>query len=254
MGAVTVSAPVFPEAGRPDEANPIRRTRPPCGRTTGSGERIERSGRPYAGIAWDFNALFRKLSASGTTPGDLDAIYIDFEVYPHKPSYARRLAICKYVIGNLVPHCGLNASITRPKREIVGKSPTRLRHSATVGAGCGHWMNPAKRAPHEAVNRLQLYDAEGSSWHNLWIGHQPAQTDRLRRAPRPEEKAEGPRRRGGWGGDDRTADAGAKMRKAGTRRSGLLRSHAPAGRPEKTGAGEGIRTLDPNLGKVVLYP
>ena len=24
--------------------------------------------------------------------------------------------------------------------------------------------------------------------------------------------------------------------------------------PEKTGAGEGIRTLDPNLGKVVLYP
>ncbi len=23
---------------------------------------------------------------------------------------------------------------------------------------------------------------------------------------------------------------------------------------EKTGAGEGIRTLDPNLGKVVLYP
>ena len=25
-------------------------------------------------------------------------------------------------------------------------------------------------------------------------------------------------------------------------------------RLEKTGAGEGIRTLDPNLGKVVLYP
>ena len=25
-------------------------------------------------------------------------------------------------------------------------------------------------------------------------------------------------------------------------------------RGEKTGAGEGIRTLDPNLGKVVLYP
>jgi hypothetical protein len=24
--------------------------------------------------------------------------------------------------------------------------------------------------------------------------------------------------------------------------------------PGKTGAGEGIRTLDPNLGKVVLYP
>ena len=24
--------------------------------------------------------------------------------------------------------------------------------------------------------------------------------------------------------------------------------------PENTGAGEGIRTLDPNLGKVVLYP
>ena len=24
--------------------------------------------------------------------------------------------------------------------------------------------------------------------------------------------------------------------------------------PRKTGAGEGIRTLDPNLGKVVLYP
>ena len=35
---------------------------------------------------------------------------------------------------------------------------------------------------------------------------------------------------------------------------------APQGRSkhliyrEKTGAGEGIRTLDPNLGKVVLYP
>jgi hypothetical protein len=26
------------------------------------------------------------------------------------------------------------------------------------------------------------------------------------------------------------------------------------GFPKKTGAGEGIRTLDPNLGKVVLYP
>ena len=25
-------------------------------------------------------------------------------------------------------------------------------------------------------------------------------------------------------------------------------------KPRKTGAGEGIRTLDPNLGKVVLYP
>jgi hypothetical protein len=25
-------------------------------------------------------------------------------------------------------------------------------------------------------------------------------------------------------------------------------------KPLKTGAGEGIRTLDPNLGKVVLYP
>ncbi len=44
------------------------------------------------------------------------------------------------------------------------------------------------------------------------------------------------------------------MRKAGTRRSGLLRSHAPVQRPEENGAGEGIRTLDPNLGKVVLYP
>ncbi len=27
-----------------------------------------------------------------------------------------------------------------------------------------------------------------------------------------------------------------------------------SGKPRKTGAGEGIRTLDPNLGKVVLYP
>jgi hypothetical protein len=26
------------------------------------------------------------------------------------------------------------------------------------------------------------------------------------------------------------------------------------GGPEHTGAGKGIRTLDPNLGKVVLYP
>jgi hypothetical protein len=25
-------------------------------------------------------------------------------------------------------------------------------------------------------------------------------------------------------------------------------------KPRKTGAGEGIRTLDPDLGKVVLYP
>ena len=46
----------------------------------------------------------------------------------------------------------------------------------------------------------------------------------------------------------------AKMRKAGTRRSGLLKSHTFDNTPKETGAGEGIRTLDPNLGKVVLYP
>lgn len=34
--------------------------------------------------------------------------------------------------------------------------------------------------------------------------------------------------------------------------SGALRSFRH--RPEVFGAGEGIRTLDPNLGKVVLYP
>jgi hypothetical protein len=28
----------------------------------------------------------------------------------------------------------------------------------------------------------------------------------------------------------------------------------PPVKPRKTGAGEGIRTLDPDLGKVVLYP
>ena len=32
----------------------------------------------------------------------------------------------------------------------------------------------------------------------------------------------------------------------------VLEGPDPSGR--KTGAGEGIRTLDPNLGKVVLYP
>ena len=30
--------------------------------------------------------------------------------------------------------------------------------------------------------------------------------------------------------------------------------HAAEGRQKCSGAGEGIRTLDPNLGKVVLYP
>ena len=30
--------------------------------------------------------------------------------------------------------------------------------------------------------------------------------------------------------------------------------HISCAEQEKTGAGKGIRTLDPNLGKVVLYP
>jgi hypothetical protein len=33
-----------------------------------------------------------------------------------------------------------------------------------------------------------------------------------------------------------------------------LLTNAPQGVREQTGAGEGIRTLDPDLGKVVLYP
>ena len=33
-----------------------------------------------------------------------------------------------------------------------------------------------------------------------------------------------------------------------------LRSHMLLNNMRKNGAGEGIRTLDPNLGKVVLYP
>ena len=32
------------------------------------------------------------------------------------------------------------------------------------------------------------------------------------------------------------------------------RMSGPATAPPNSGAGEGIRTLDPNLGKVVLYP
>ncbi len=32
------------------------------------------------------------------------------------------------------------------------------------------------------------------------------------------------------------------------------RGFSTLGFPEETGAGEAIRTLDPNLGKVVLYP
>ncbi len=38
------------------------------------------------------------------------------------------------------------------------------------------------------------------------------------------------------------------------RQSRLDRSRVSGTDIEKTGAGEGIRTLDPNLGKVVLYP
>ena len=34
----------------------------------------------------------------------------------------------------------------------------------------------------------------------------------------------------------------------------VLVSETTAGKPLVSGAGEGIRTLDPNLGKVVLYP
>jgi hypothetical protein len=36
--------------------------------------------------------------------------------------------------------------------------------------------------------------------------------------------------------------------------SGMLCNPCVRNGPNKTGAGEGIRTLDPNLGKVVLYP
>ena len=34
----------------------------------------------------------------------------------------------------------------------------------------------------------------------------------------------------------------------------LAKANQPVDFPRKSGAGEGIRTLDPNLGKVVLYP
>ena len=40
----------------------------------------------------------------------------------------------------------------------------------------------------------------------------------------------------------------------GTVRSFWLRQGLVSSVGKKTGAGEGIRTLDPNLGKVVLYP
>jgi hypothetical protein len=43
-----------------------------------------------------------------------------------------------------------------------------------------------------------------------------------------------------------------RPREAGTLAREMLRSRRFFGR--KFGAGEGIRTLDPNLGKVVLYP
>ncbi len=44
---------------------------------------------------------------------------------------------------------------------------------------------------------------------------------------------------------------------ASCRHPGLVLARAAAGKPAAIaviGAGEGIRTLDPNLGKVVLYP
>ena len=41
------------------------------------------------------------------------------------------------------------------------------------------------------------------------------------------------------------------MSRARSTLSGLLERHVQIG---SFGAGEGIRTLDPNLGKVVLYP
>ena len=39
-----------------------------------------------------------------------------------------------------------------------------------------------------------------------------------------------------------------------TTKAAKLRPHKSLRMVGKTGAGEGIRTLDPNLGKVVLYP
>jgi hypothetical protein len=41
---------------------------------------------------------------------------------------------------------------------------------------------------------------------------------------------------------------------SGVRASCVLISTSVDANPSITGAGEGIRTLDPNLGKVVLYP
>jgi len=38
------------------------------------------------------------------------------------------------------------------------------------------------------------------------------------------------------------------------RRAIAIGKALPLGSRKKTGAGEGIRTLDPDLGKVVLYP
>ncbi len=56
-------------------------------------------------------------------------------------------------------------------------------------------------------------------------------------------------RRGGW--DDPAVQTRERPAPEGP---GLLIAIHPAMKPVENGAGEGIRTLDPNLGKVVLYP
>jgi hypothetical protein len=49
-------------------------------------------------------------------------------------------------------------------------------------------------------------------------------------------------------------DRADRKRRCGAAREGLTTKKPPEGGLFGNGAGEGIRTLDPNLGKVVLYP
>ncbi|CAO3401268.1 hypothetical protein [Azospirillum palustre] len=84
---------------------------------------------PFTGMFLNFYRVFRRVSSFATTPGALCAIYLDFEVYLPMRSYARRLTICKYVIGNSASPFGLSQHDTQPKREISGK----LQRTLTAG-------------------------------------------------------------------------------------------------------------------------
>ena len=93
---------------------------------------------PPTGMFLNFDARFRRSSAFGTTPGDLDPIYLDFEVYPLRRSYARRLTICKYVTGTFASRCGLPQSETQPRREIIRKSQWRPMAGTTAPPPADH--------------------------------------------------------------------------------------------------------------------